>query len=110
MPVGSAVSATVGFASDFFFGAARRGLLLALAALRLGLAALATFLRPVLRPTFFVALPVVLFLAIDASRSWCGLWITYPIAGRNVRPPRRSQCSASRIRGAVSLAAGVRPS
>ena len=68
-PVDSTVLATAGFGGDVF-RAGLRGFFAALPVLRLALAVLVTFFRA----RFFVALLfVLLFLAINASSSWCGL-------------------------------------
>ena len=67
-PVESTVLETAGFGADAL-GADVRGFFAAFAVLRLALAVLATFFRA----TFFVALPFVLFLAIDAPSSSRGV-------------------------------------
>src|SRR5437667_4726621 len=65
----SFVVGTAGFGGDVF-EAGLRGFFAAFPLLRLALAVLVTFFRA----TFFVTLPFVLFLAINASSSsWCGL-------------------------------------
>lgn len=68
LPGGSTVLGTAGSGGDVF-AAGWRGFFAAFTVRRLALAVLVTFFRA----TFFVALPFVLFLAINASCSWCGL-------------------------------------
>ena len=67
LPGDSAGPGTAGFGGEVS-EAGWRGIFAAFPVLRLALTVLVTFFRA----TFFVALPFVLFLAINASCSWCG--------------------------------------
>ena len=73
LPGDSTVVGTAGSGGNVF-AAGWRGFFAAFPVLRLVLAVLVTFFRP----TFFVALPFVFFLAINASPSLPGVvfWIT----------------------------------
>ena len=87
LPGDSTVLGTAGFGGDVF-EAGLRGFFAAFPLLRLALAVLVTFFRA----TFFVTLPFVLFLAINASSSL--VWSSRCFRARSFR--RRGRCPATR--------------